>query len=134
MSKAVSNSKNGMYGKKHTEESKHKMSVSTTGMYAGSKNPMYGKKHSEESKQKMSEHSKGLTAGSRNGMYNKSGDNALNGKKVGMYDENGQLIKIFNARSAVNEYFNLKGNSNSHLIDAIKNGTKYRGYYWKNII
>lgn len=43
--------KNGMYGKKHTDESKKKMSNPKFGQDNG----MYGKKHSEETKKKMSE-------------------------------------------------------------------------------
>ena len=42
-------------GKKHTEETKQKMSDS----HKGENSPMYGKKHSEEVKQKMSEAHKG---------------------------------------------------------------------------
>ena len=62
---------------------------------------MYGKKHTKESKQKMSINSKGKTSGEKNGMYGKSGDKAINGKKIEMYDENYNLIKIFNAKTAV---------------------------------
>lgn len=54
---------------------------------SGEKNGMYGKKHSKESKLKMSINSKGKTSGEKNGMYGKSGNNAINGKKVAMYDE-----------------------------------------------
>lgn len=141
--------KNGMYGKKHneqtkaflsywaefkrdnsvyrTEEFKKKMSNITS----GSNNGMYGKKHSEESKQKMSIHSKGKTAGEKNGMYGKSGDKALNGKRIEMYDENWNLIKTFNAKTAVLQFLNLKGHM--QLDKAIKNQTLYKGYYWKQI-
>lgn len=41
---------NGMYGKKHSEETKEKMAKA----HIGDKNMMYGKKHSEEAKEKMS--------------------------------------------------------------------------------
>lgn len=33
-----------MYGKKHTQESKEKMSINSKGKTAGEKNSMYGKK------------------------------------------------------------------------------------------
>jgi len=46
--------KNGMYGKKHNEESKKKMSKPQF----GEDNGMYGKKHSDETKKKMSEMAK----------------------------------------------------------------------------
>jgi len=112
-----------------TPEYRQKMSV----VCSGEKNGMYGRHHTEESKKKMSENSIGKNTGKDNGMYGKKGEQALNGKKVGMYDEQGNLIRVFNARSAVNIYFGLKGNSNSHLSEAIRLGKKYRGYYWKNI-
>ena len=141
--------KNGMYGKHHTDETKaflsywaeferdnsyyrtdefkNKMSELTS----GSKNGMYGKKHSEESKQKMSENSKGKTAGEKNGMYGKSGNNAINGKLIEMYDENNNLIQTFKAKTAVLQFLGLKGHT--QLDKAIKNGTLYKGYYWKQI-
>ena len=50
--------KNGMYGKKHTEETKLKMSRNRTNKW-GSDNHNYGKPLSEETKRKMSESKKG---------------------------------------------------------------------------
>ena len=62
-----SGNKNPMYGKKHSEETKKKLSLMKFGQiisdeqrkkqsirFSGNKNPMYGKKHSEETKKKMS--------------------------------------------------------------------------------
>lgn len=43
--------KNGMYGKKHTEDTKKKMSQ----ILSGENNPFFGKKHNEDTKKKMSE-------------------------------------------------------------------------------
>jgi hypothetical protein len=80
-----------------TEEYRKNMSIATL----GEKNGMYGRHHSEKSKQKMSEHSKGKTAGAKNGMYGMKGDKALNGKRVEMYDEDMNLIRTFNAKTAV---------------------------------
>ena len=140
---------NGMYGKHHTEQTKaflsywaeferdnshyrtdefrQKMSQITS----GSNNGMYGKKHTEESKQKMSINSKGKTAGEKNGMYGKSGNKALNGKQIEMYDENWNLIQVFNAKTAVLQFLGMKGHT--QLDKAIKNQTLYKGYYWKQI-
>ena len=42
-----------------TKESRRKMSESKTGLYVGEKNPMYGKRHTDESKRRMSESLKG---------------------------------------------------------------------------
>ena len=141
--------KNGMYGKHHsqatkdflsywarfvrdnsvfrTEEFRNKMSKLTK----GENNGMYGKKHSEESKQKMSKNSIGKTLGEKNGMYGKSGNLAPNGVHIEMYDENMNLIRVFNAKSAVLNFLGLKGHT--QLNKAIKNGTLYKGYFWKQI-
>ena len=96
----------------------------------GSGNGMYGKHHTEESKKKMSENSKGKTSGEKNGMYGKSGNNALNGKKIAMYDQNMNLIQIFNAKTAVLAFLNMKGHVG--LDKASKDGSLYKGYFWKN--
>ena len=140
---------NGMYGKHHSEETKaflsywaeferdnfpyrteefrQKMSERTK----DSNNGMYGKKHTEESKQKMSVNSKGKTAGEKNGMYGKSGNQALNGKRIEMYDENWNLVQTFNAKTAVLQFLGMKGHT--QLDKAIKNQTLYKGFYWKQI-
>ncbi len=46
---------NFMYGRKHTEEIRKKMSEARKGKYVGENNPFYGKTHSDESKIKISE-------------------------------------------------------------------------------
>jgi hypothetical protein len=54
-SQKIKGQNNPMYGKKHTEEYKLKMSE----RMSGKNNPMYGKKHTEEVKRKHSEKMKG---------------------------------------------------------------------------
>ena len=110
-----------------TDEFRQKMSQLTK----GENNGMYGKKHSKESKQKMSINSKGKTSGEKNGMYGKSGNNALNGKHIEMYDENWNLIQTFNAKTAVLQFLGMKGHT--QLDKAIRDQTLYKGYYWKQI-
>lgn len=140
---------NGMYGKHHTKQTKAFLSYwaefernndiykspefreKMSQLTKGEKNGMYGKHHTNESKEKMSINSKGKTAGDKNGMYGKKGNNAINGKKIGMYDENDQLIQIFNAKTAVLQFLGLKGHG--QLDKAIKEQTLYKGYYWKQI-
>ena len=100
-----------------TDEFRQKMSKLTS----GTNNGMYGKKHTEESKQKMSINSKGKTAGNKNGMYGKSGNNALNGKRIEMYDKNWNFIQTFNAKTAVLQFLGMKGHT--QLDKAIKNQT-----------
>lgn len=111
-----------------TEEYRKKMSMAVS----GEKNGMYGKHHTQESKLKMSINSIGKVAGEKNGMYGKKGDKAINGKKIAMYDEKYNLIRIFNAKTAVLSFLGLKGHT--QLDRAIKEGTLYKGYYWKNYI
>lgn len=144
LSKLQQGEKNGMYGKHHTEFTKQKIRENRNTSYmqlkeyrenmskikTGSGNGMYGKHHTEESKKKMSENSKGKTAGEKNGMYGKSGNNALNGKKIAMYDKDMNLIQIFNAKTAVLAFLNMKGHTG--LNKAIKEGSLYKGYFWKN--
>ena len=47
-------SNNPFYGKRHTEDTKKQISVSSKGKHKGPKNGMYGKKHTEETLRKMS--------------------------------------------------------------------------------
>ena len=64
-------SKNGMYGKKHSEKSIDLMKENRPDT-AGENNPFFGKKHKEESKQ----------FGERNHMYNKTRSKHQNAKKI----------------------------------------------------
>ena len=47
-----------------------------------------------------------------------------------MYDEHNIILKEFSTIKDINEYFNISDCHHS-LNKAIKNKTKYRGYYWK---
>lgn len=141
--------KNGMYGKNHTEETKQFLSYwakferdnsvyktdefrkKMSKLTSGENNGMYGKHHTEESKRKMSVNSIGKTAGEKNGMYGKSGDNAINGKCINMYDANHNLIKSFKSKKSVLEFLGLKGHS--QLNKAIKEHTIFKNYYWEQI-
>ncbi len=74
----------GMLNRKHTEETKRKMSISKKGQFAGEKNPMYGKvgafkgkTHTEETKMKISESRKGKLVGADNPMYGKPRSQAV---------------------------------------------------------
>ncbi len=148
MSEVTKGIKNGMYGKEHSKETKEFLSFwakylrdnsvyqseefksKMSSVTSGSKNGMYGKEHTELSKKKMSENSKGKTSGDKNGMFGKSGENAINGKSLEMYDEDWNLIRIFNTKTLAMEFLGIKGHSS--LNRAIKNGTLYKNHYWKH--
>jgi hypothetical protein len=148
MSEITKSKNNGMYGKHHSEEVKEFLSfwaffLRDNSVYrteefkrkmheiaSGENNGMYGKHHSEESKKKMSESSKGKTSGNKNGMYGKSGEEAINGKSLEMYDKDWNLIKIFNTKKLAMEFLEIKGHS--ALNKAIKNKTLYKNHYWKH--
>jgi len=51
--------KNGMYGKKHTQEAKVSMSKNSKGLNAGEENGMFGKKRSQKVKDAVSKANKG---------------------------------------------------------------------------
>lgn len=142
MSLKFSGKNNPRYGIHLTEETKNKIRQNRDTKYmkteeykktmskaiSGDKNGMYGKHHTEESKKKMSENSKGKTSGNKNGMYGKSNENAINGKKVYMYDKEWNLIKVFVSKTEVLNFLNLKGHTG--LDKAIKEKSIYKNYYW----
>lgn len=53
MSECKTGSKNSFYGKHHTEETRKKLSDFFTGKLCGENNPFYGKTHSNETKRKI---------------------------------------------------------------------------------
>ena len=69
-----------------------------------------------------------VTRGSKNGMYNKKGNNAVNGQKVYMMDDNGVIIKEFNTVALALDYIGTKGHT--QLNKACRNNIKYKGYFW----
>ncbi len=81
ISKRNSNEKNGMwgkkgdkhhfYGKKHSEDTRLKISKSIKGKNTGSKHHFYGKKHSEDTRLKISKSRKSKNTGSKHHFYGK---------------------------------------------------------------
>lgn len=154
ISEAISGSNHPFYGKHHTEETKNKIKESLkkywtedrkkerSQQYTGEGNPMYGKHHTKESQIKRIQHTDFsayrteeyrqkmsiATSGEKNGNYGNKGEKAKNGKKVSMYDEKHNLIKIFNTKRLALEFLNVKGHN--ALDKAIQNKTLYKGYYW----
>lgn len=142
MQEVTKGENNGMFGKIHSEETRKKISENhNTEAYSteefiekmkqvtsGENNGMYNKQHSQESKDKMSNNRKGKTLGDKNGMYSRKGENSINGVPYHCYDDNGILIKDFVSFSEVKDWLDIKHHSS--LLLAIKEGRKYKGYYW----
>lgn len=102
---------NGMYGKKHTEESKNRMSETKKDMYVGENNPFFGKNHSEESKEKISNSKKG------------------NGKNIPKSDSHREKIKMSNPKRKPIIIDNVKYNSigeASRILDIDRKTITYR--------
>lgn len=154
ISESNSGKKHHMYGKHHTEETKEKISNSVKKYwtedkrqewslkYQGQKNPMYGKHHTEETKEKIRQIDRGYmqtkeykekmsnaTKGEKNGNYGNRGEKAKNGKQIIMYDEEYNIIKIFNTKQLALEFLGLKGHNG--LNKAIREKTKYKNFYWE---
>ena len=123
-----------IYWSNISDEDREKFKQTMSNTVKGNKNPNFGNYWSEEKKQQLSELriKNGKSKGELNGMFGKKGDNAINGKKIYMYDENFNLIQIFNTVGLALEFLNLKGHI--QLNNAIKNKTLYKGFYWsKNL-
>lgn len=69
------------------------------------------------------------TSGENNGMFGKSGENAVNGRIVVAYDEDGNVVHEFLSVRVALEFLGIKGHSK--LNEACRTGEKYREYYWK---
>lgn len=117
-----------------SEEDRNKFKETMRNVVIGEKNPNYNNHWSEEKKKQLSELRKnnGKSKGELNGMYGKKGVNALNGKKVYMYDKDYNLVQIFNTKDLALKFLNLKGHT--QLNNAIKNNTMYKDHYWSNVL
>jgi len=75
------------------EDIRNYLSESCKGRFVGEKNGMFGKKHSEESLQKMRENRKGLTAGENNYMFGKTHTSEVKQRISDMRKEKGATRK-----------------------------------------
>lgn len=121
-------------GKKHTDESKKKMSTSALGRKHSKEtkkkmsNYWFGKTKSEETKKKMSKSSKG----ENNNYIKYLKQNNLHhcrSIEVGQYNLNNELIKIWENTQKASKYLGL---SNSALNNCVLGKTKTSsGFIWK---
>ena len=84
--------KNPHYGKTMSDESKQKMSLNRSNNY-GINNHMYGKRHSECTKEKISKSNKGKFSGKNNPSYGKKPEEQK--KQIAQYTRNGILISTY---------------------------------------
>ena len=115
MSEVTSGELNGMYGRNHSEETRNKISETRRANLQDKSHYL----HSQEFRNKMSE----VTKGEKNGNYGK-------GKAVFQWKdkEHTILVNRFNTVRLALEYLDLKGHTK--LMEAIKNNTLYKDYYW----
>jgi len=72
ISAAMKGKNNPFYGKEHTIETKQKMSEAKKGKYDKENNPMYDKKHTIETRERMSQNRIGKHTGKDNHFYGKT--------------------------------------------------------------
>ncbi|EGQ3794413.1 GIY-YIG nuclease family protein [Staphylococcus pseudintermedius] len=70
-----------------------------------------------------------VTVGNKNGMYGKKGEKAINGQTVLAFDDDGELKHTFVSVREALKFCGVKGHIS--LNNAVVNGTKYKGYFWK---
>ena len=110
---------NPMYGKKHSEQTKKRMSENHKGYE--------GKRHTEEAKKKIGESKKSK----KNHNYNKFGKDNPCSKKVCQYDKENNLIKIWNSIKEASVELNI---DSSHITKCCKGKKYYKtagGFIWK---
>jgi len=122
----------GMTGKKHSEETKQKMSAVKVGKKVGLNHPMYGKHHTEEAKQKNSM----AHIGENNAMFGKTHSTASNEKRrlscsrpVEQFTKEGVFIAFFIGAKAAAQ---ATGIQHSAITDCVNGKRKSAGsYLWK---
>lgn len=109
---AVTGERNPFFGKKHTQESKDKISKSRIGKYGGDKNPFFGKKHSKRTIEIISQKKK-----------------ERGGFPVNQYSKDGVFIKTWSHAKIAGETLGISPSS----ISACCRGKRKSigGFLWK---
>lgn len=140
---SISGENSYMYGVPKTDETKKKISDTRIkeGTSVGEKNGMFGKKHSVDSKRAMANNSKGKTAGMKNGMFGKKRPDLTQRNienniryEIGQYDNNMNLIAVYPSAAVAAEAIKAKTFRNISYL--AKNYLKYPnrtayGFKWK---
>jgi hypothetical protein len=119
------------------KEVKDKISKTRTGKYTGVNNPFYGKKHTDETINKLKgpktiEHRKKNSESIKKlyeeGILDKKGIKNGKSKKVGKYDFDGNLIKVYDYIKQAEE----DGYRRRIIHDCLNGKFKqYKGFIWK---
>lgn len=122
--------KNPFYGKKHTKETRLKMSKNHARL-SGKNSPLYGIRRSEETRRLVSEHHADVS-GEKNPFYGKgylqSGGKNPRAKIVQKIDLEGNVVVEY---ECMKECCKAEHISDSKLRKVIKNDIMYKGYYYK---
>lgn len=110
---------NGMYGKKHTEETKIIQSQHKRGMYNGDNNPFYGKKHTDKTKKIIGNKNRGKISSRR--LLNI--EQVLEIKKIIQQKPHNIMWKDYYCE--IGKQYNVSSN----YIHKIKKGQKYGNEY-----
>lgn len=110
-----------------SEEDKKQFCQKMSELSKGEKNGNYGHYWSEEKKKQLSEKLKGTRTGKNNPNYGNKDDNAKTGRRVYIYNENGQFVREFRTLKSAAKFFNYK--SATPICKAIIDKRLLKGYY-----
>lgn len=111
-SEIMSGENNHFLGKKHTQETRDKISKSRKGRFYGEENPFYNKKHTEETKKKMSQKRK-----------------ERGGIQVVQMTKNGDFIKVWEHATLAGKTLGISSSSISECCRGIRKSIG--GFTWK---
>ena len=113
-----------------SEETRRKMSEIASRRMSGKNNPMYGNRHSEESRKKMSESQKGRTPWNKGKKLPQfSGENSSRSRKIIQYSNDGTLIKIWNSTTEAGVALSISRTSITNCLTGRSNSAK--NFIWK---
>lgn len=104
--------RNAFFGKKHSDATKKKISISRIGKVVGSKNPFFGKKHSDETRAIISQKRK-----------------ERGGIPVVQYTKDGLFVKIWEHATIAGKTLGISSSSISACCRGIRK--TIGGYTWK---
>lgn len=122
---------NPFYGKKHTEETKNKISKNHANV-SGENNPNYGKQMSESQKEKLRQINIGkiISEETKNKISRAmKGKNNPRAKMTIQYDKQGKIVKIWDYAKQASEELGINTDSITRCCRG--EGKSAGGFYWK---